>query len=216
MSRRYSHAARRARPATRRRGVRIALDILLAGALVAVLAFVVARFPESEYRQVGGSAVVSDGDSLRVGEVRIRLAGIDAPELEQICVRAGEPYPCGREAREALVRLLDGAPVSCESRHRDRYSRLLAHCTAGQVDLNRAMVEEGWAVAFGDFEDAERRAMAARRGLWSGTFDRPRDWRRMHGGLVEWEHGLMSRLGEWLAGVFGMANGPDIDQGEVK
>src|SRR5690606_17174665 len=111
------------------------LDVLLATALVGAFALVVARLPETGYRHVAGAVRVSDGDSLRMGEERIRLEGIDAPELAQTCIRAGEAYPCGREARDALARLVGDAPVECESRGRDRYGRLLARCRAQGVDL---------------------------------------------------------------------------------
>jgi hypothetical protein len=45
------------------------------------------------------------------------------------------------------------------------------------MDINRAMVESGYAVAYRkystDFVDAEERAKAARRGIWASTFELP-------------------------------------------
>ena len=44
-----------------------------------------------------GAAIAADGDSLRLGTDRIRLVGIDAPELTQVCWDAsGAEWPCGR------------------------------------------------------------------------------------------------------------------------
>lgn len=38
-----------------------------------------------------------DGDSLSVGQHEIRLFGIDAPELKQTCMRAGQSWACGSQ-----------------------------------------------------------------------------------------------------------------------
>lgn len=59
----------------------------------------------------------------------------------------------------------------------DKHDRLLAVCSIGDVELNRWMVENGWAVAYGRYRDEERMAENQRRGIWQGRFERPRDWR---------------------------------------
>ncbi len=121
-----------------------------------------------------------DGDSFRLGGHEVRLVGIDAPEGRQECDRAGRSWACGREAEAALRRLAGGREVICRVEVRDSYGRLLAVCEAGGVELNRRMVEDGWAVAHGRYEREEQVAAAARRGLWSGRFERPRAWRDRH------------------------------------
>jgi endonuclease YncB( thermonuclease family) len=92
---------------------------------------------------------VLDGDTMQIGEVRVRLWGIDAPEL---------PSPSGRQARAAMRRLVDGRPVRCEPVGRDRYGRTVARCFAGDVDLGAAMIRAGKARPYcrysGDFYDA--------------------------------------------------------------
>jgi endonuclease YncB( thermonuclease family) len=128
-------------------------------------------------RDVTGSAETIDGDSLRVGGVEIRLHGIDAPELNQTCTVGGRETPCGREARTHLRRLAASGLVTCVGSERDRYGRLLARCRVRGIDINAAMVREGMAVAFGAYAAEETEARAAYRGLWAGTFERPRDWR---------------------------------------
>lgn len=186
---------------SRRSGlVDLALTLLVLGAVA--LAGAYAPFLR-EAETLRGTARVADGDSLVLDGERIRLQGIDAPELTQTCTRAGADYPCGREAREALVRLVAGGAVSCESRQRDRYERVLATCVAGGVEVNRAMVEAGWAVAYGDYRAAEAAARQAGRGLWAGSFERPQDWRRIHGGLAEESHDWLSPLLGWLRRLFG-------------
>jgi endonuclease YncB( thermonuclease family) len=131
------------------------------------------------------------------------MRGIDAPEYTQTCRRNGADYPCGTLARQALVRLIAGKPVSCTGWQRDRYGRFLGNCAAGGKDLNRAQVEAGWAVAFGGFEHEEATARAARVGMWAGTFDRPQDWRDSHHGeVVERKHGTLSSIGDAVREIF--------------
>lgn len=130
---------------------------------------------------VAGRAEVIDGDSLRIGREEIRLKDIDAPEGRQTCTRAGSAWDCGEEARRTLQRLIGRESVSCSSVERDKHGRLLGYCEAEGRALNRAMVENGMAVAYGGFRDEERAARSARRGLWSGDFQTPREWRQERG-----------------------------------
>lgn len=189
---------------TSSRGRRLA-DLALALLVLGAVALAAAHFTRSgPARTFEGSVQVSDGDSLVMSGERIRLQGIDAPELAQLCARGGADYPCGREARNALMRMVAGRTVSCESRQRDRYDRVLARCLAGQLDVNRAMVEAGWAVSYGDYRDAETMARQAGNGLWAGSFERPQDWRQVHGGLAEDSHeAVLSFLG-WLRRLLGL------------
>src|SRR5690606_32423448 len=107
----------------------------------------------------------------------IRLYGIDAPEGRQSCVRdSGAPWPCGREAT-ALLGRLTGAAVTCEGRDEDRYGRLVATCTTGELDLAAEMVRRGMALAYRShssvYSGDEAEARAARRGMWAGQFEPP-------------------------------------------
>lgn len=152
--------------------------------LLAIGAFGMDRFA-SERRDIpdsiSGRARLVDGDSFHLGAHEVRLEGIDAPEGPQTCIRNGRSWPCGEDARSELARLIGGREIACRARKRDQHRRLLATCTAGGRDLNAAMVEQGFAVAYGRYEREEKAAAAARRGLWSGEFERPREWRRLHG-----------------------------------
>lgn len=127
---------------------------------------------------VEGQVRVIDGDSLVLDGREVRLEGIDAPEGRQECARNRVTWPCGQEARRHLIGLIATRPVRCRGTRSDQHGRLLGTCEAGGRDLNRAMVEDGFAVTFGSrYKDEEARARTARRGLWSGEFERPRDWR---------------------------------------
>lgn len=179
---------------------------------------------------VSGTADVIDGDSLTVGGRAIRLVGIDAPEFKQTCARDGASWACGEAAKDNLRALVAGETVTCRGQGVDQYARLLAVCSAGGVELNEAMVEYGWAVAYRQFSDAyvpaEVKAKSNRFGIWASTFIAPADYRqsllpkrlapsrgqnrsaanrssneRSTGCLIKGNH---SRKGEWIYHLPGM------------
>jgi endonuclease YncB( thermonuclease family) len=132
-------------------------------------------------------AHVIDGDSLEVAGEDIRLIGIDAPEGRQLCQRNGLEWRCGDDAAAALGELVNGTEIRCDVLGHDRWGRGLAVCFANALELNREMVRQGWALAFypergavpGPSYDAEQlEAEQAQRGLWSGSFIEPWEWRR--------------------------------------
>jgi endonuclease YncB( thermonuclease family) len=132
--------------------------------------------------QVEGTPRVVDGATLEIAGQRLRLHGIAVPELDQACRRAHQEYPCGRVARAALWDLIGGLEVSClpvpaAAQAADAGAAIPAICTAGGTDLNRTMVESGWALAdrrvSEDYVAGEAEAEAAGRGLWSGEFALP-------------------------------------------
>jgi len=97
---------------------------------------------------ITGSAVVVDGDTLRVGEARVRLSGIDAPELSQCCGPEGREVACGTMAANWLRARIQGRTVSCQVVDTDRYNRAVAVCRAGGEDIGGGLVTAGWATAF--------------------------------------------------------------------
>ncbi|WP_373502722.1 thermonuclease family protein [Aestuariivirga sp.] len=132
-----------------------------------------------------GTFTAIDGDSLRKGAQEFRLHAIDAPELHQTCTSsAGRDYPCGREARDALRKLVKNKPLDCRIIETDRYGRLVAQCRAETLDINGELVRLGWAIAYRqhgrDYVDEEAEAKEARHGIWQGAFDIPEAWRRTH------------------------------------
>lgn len=120
---------------------------------------------------------VVDGDSLESDGERLRLWGIDAPELQQTCDRAGRVWPCGRESRNALRTLAREGRFSCVTTGIDKYDRWLVECDLNGRSVNETLVREGWAIAYGGFDRAEAEARNAERGIWSGNFERPSGWR---------------------------------------
>ncbi|MEO3387424.1 thermonuclease family protein [Mesorhizobium sp. CAU 1741] len=165
-------------------------------AIIAAMALLAARAPWEREETVQGAASVVDGDTILLLGTRVRLSEIDAPEIAQTCMDpSGLAYACGERARSALIELIGGRQVTCAGRGLDRYGRLLGRCSAGATDLNRAMVEAGWAVAYGDFNDAQAVARQESRGLWAGIFDQPQEWRRLHGAIDDGDdRGFFARL----------------------
>lgn len=122
-----------------------------------------------------------DGDSLYVGETEVRLFGIDAPEWDQECSRAGRSWQCGQEAAAELSKLVSGKQIRCLKVDVDEHGRTVAQCMAGSIDVNRTMVALGYAVAYRRYStayvSAEDSAKASKRGLWSGKFEMPSQYR---------------------------------------
>ena len=126
---------------------------------------------------------VTDGDSLRSGELRIRLHGMDAPEIRQSCTKGGVSYACGLAAQAYLETMLaSSGEVRCEHLDTDRYQRLIMRCYHRGIDIAAAMVRAGWAVAYRrysyDYVADEQAARDDKIGLWEGTFQTPEAWRR--------------------------------------
>ena len=115
-------------------------------------------------RPFAGKAFVIDGDTLHVGKARVRLFGIDAPELTQ----AG-----GWRARSHLIALAGGREVAVEPVAVDVYGRIVARVWLNQIDLSGRMVRDGFARGIDawcvDYAAAEFEARRHARGLWAST-----------------------------------------------
>lgn len=135
---------------------------------------------------VSGAATVIDGDSLIIQNVHVRLWGVDAPETEQTCTDAEDRrYNCGLLASDVMTEETAGATVSCYRVATDQYGRMVGVCNSRGRDLGEVMVRRGFAVDYayfsgGKYRGAELEARTERRGLWSGKFQNPRDWRKEH------------------------------------
>lgn len=134
---------------------------------------------------IAGKASVIDGDTIAIGRTRIRLHGIDAPEMDQECqAKRGKTYKCGVVARKVLSDLLKGRIVKCKGNERDAYGRLIAKCFVKQLDVGEQMVLIGRALAYRkystDYVRSENAAKSMREGMWRGKFIPPWEWRREH------------------------------------
>lgn len=116
---------------------------------------------------------IHDGDTLMLeflngdrkgNREKIRLYGIDAPELSQ---------PYGRASKNHLIKLLRSEDIEFKYISRDQYGRLLGIIFIGGKDINIQMVDDGYAWVFNRFSKnkklntALRDAQQQRRGLWN-------------------------------------------------
>lgn len=152
------------------------------GCLAAAL-LTFAPLPAEAKDLVQGYPRVVDGDTLDFSGTRVRLFGIDAPETKQSCKAGkGGEYLCGEKSKEALLSKVGKGKVECEQKNRDKYGRVVGVCSLNGEDLNGWMVEQGFAVAYRQYSKnyvpLEDAAKAAKRGIWSGTFEVPEQWRR--------------------------------------
>ncbi|MGE0533291.1 MAG: thermonuclease family protein [Hyphomonadaceae bacterium] len=146
---------------------------------------------QTVYSTYADAEDVYDGDTLWMGEVSVRLAGIDAPELDQTCRNGSAQTQCGAEAKRRLGTLVAGALLTCQRigddgrRTDEPFARPLVHCDAVRgnaiVDLAQEMTSEGYAIALdeGDrnYRTTARVALEERRGLMSSCSLRPDVWR---------------------------------------
>ncbi|MFN3814797.1 thermonuclease family protein [Brevundimonas sp.] len=139
---------------------------------------IAAELETTRQADISGHARIVDGDGLEIGGQRIRLHGIDAFEMRQMC----GANACGQASANALRHLVGGRPVDCVEMDRDRYGRSVAVCRAGGQDLGAAMVRQGHAVAYTRYSHRYvPEELAARRdnaGAWAHGFTPPEAWRR--------------------------------------
>ncbi len=92
--------------------------------------------------------VAIDGDTLRCGGERIRLLGIDAPEMPGHCRRARRCVPGDPFASKAALAAMLRGPAIIQRSGRDRYGRTLARVRVNGIDLSAAQIRTGMAVVY--------------------------------------------------------------------
>lgn len=131
---------------------------------------------------ITGVPKIRHGDQVQIGNVRIRLGGIDAPSSDQLCLNTkGERWTCGIAARDELIKHAGNRSWTCHVRSIDRRGRTVARCEADGQDIQKWLVANGWALAYTrashDYEADEKAAREAKAGMWQGAFIAPWDWR---------------------------------------
>ena len=125
---------------------------------------------------------VTDGDTIRIGEERIRFSGIDAPEMKQTCIYQEIEFNCGEFSKNLLIEKIADQEVSCIRESKDQYGRTLAECFVGKESLSSYLVREGYAFAYRKYSDKfiadEEYAQSKGNGMWSMEFLFPWDYRR--------------------------------------
>lgn len=170
----------------------INVSLTLIPALPAALTAAVASATPAGAAQPGfsGRVKVVDGDTFDVGDVRVRLFGVDAPEQGQTCrVPRGASWNCGAWVTDEVRARYQGRRVHCERLDTDRYGRAVARCSLGGADIGRQLVTEGLAFAYRDYsldyDLDEKRAAVRGVGLHGAQVQRPSDFRAETGRLAQ-------------------------------
>ena len=71
---------------------------------------------------------VVDGDTIKLGDVKIRFSGIDAPEINQTCVASEGKVACGKISKDILIAKVTNNKISCTDEGKDVYGRVLGEC----------------------------------------------------------------------------------------
>jgi len=131
---------------------------------------------------ITGPAKVREGGTVLIGNSRVRLFGIDAPSVDQLCLNTtGERWTCGLAARDELAKHVGNKAWTCHVQRTDRRGRQVAHCEVEGEDIQKWMVANGWALSYvrysHDYDADEKAAREAKAGMWQGAFIAPWDWR---------------------------------------
>ena len=161
--------------------------------LIFIITFFLAQTLNST--EIYGVPKIIDGDTVHINNKKIRLEGIDAPEIKQKCKKSflkisaiigfefNKNYSCGVIAKKKLIDKVDNSKIKCISSSKDRYKRFLATCYKDKINLNKWMVRNGNAVAYKryskDYVRDEAYAKENKLGVWKGTFIMPEKWRKL-------------------------------------
>ena len=125
--------------------------------------------------------IVIDGDTIRLGDVKIRFSGIDAPEINQTCVASEGKVACGKISRDLLIEKVTNNKISCTDEGKDFYGRVLGECFVNGESLSAYLVREGFAFAYRKYSNKyiedEEYAKFNKLGMWSMEFQYPWDYR---------------------------------------
>ncbi len=128
-----------------------------------------ARQSQPQFSLRGRVVGISDGDTLTLltqnrQQVKIRLHGIDAPELSQAW---------GQRAKQALSSLTFRQLVSVQETDQDQYGRIVGIVYRNQLSINEALIVSGHAWVYREYNKNKRwntletEARKKRRGLWN-------------------------------------------------
>ncbi|KAF7035207.1 hypothetical protein CFC21_046123 [Triticum aestivum] len=127
---------------------------------------------DAGYRQVPGLT----GEQVLAKKYRVRLRGIDAPE---------NSMPYGREAKEELVKLVQGRTLKISIYDTDRYGRLVGDVDCNGVFVQEHMLKKGLTWHYTAYDQRpelaewEKQAQAGGLGLWAlPNPEKPWEWRK--------------------------------------
>ena len=143
---------------------------------------------DPSHRFIIGKPKVTDGDTIKINNKKIRFSGIDAPEnyfygKKQTCILNNVKILCGKLSKEKLVEKIGDQIVNCKiEKNKDQYSRLIGECFTNSESLSVFMVKNGYAFDYPKYSDGKFRkyeiyAKKLSLGLWQMQFEYPWIWR---------------------------------------
>ena len=159
--------------------------------LIAII-FLSFTFPvfAGQFRVIG----VYDGDSIRATghdiDIKVRLVGIDAPELKREKHKPGQPF--GQKAKKFLTRMVLNKQVFIKGYGLGPYNRILAVVYVDRKNINLELIKAGLAEVYrgksprgldlSPYLTAEAQAKSQRRGMWSlgDRYISPKAWRKLN------------------------------------
>ncbi len=145
--------------------------------------FVFICWPLIASADVVGRIAVLDGDTIRVGDTKVRLHGVDAPELDQQCDTPSQTgFACGVWVKEQLAAKFGQRRATCTAIDKDKYGRVVAKCHVSGQDIGAWLVSNGLAFAYRryslDYDLDEKAAFALERGLHKFAIQGPEAFRK--------------------------------------
>ena len=143
----------------------------------------------SNLKIISGKAVITDGDTVKINNKKIRFSGIDAPESyffgkKQICTFNKVDIFCGILSKDKLFEKIGNRSIDCKiEKNKDQFNRLLGECFLDNESLSVYMVKNGYAFDYpkyskGKFSAYEKYAKNLSLGLWQMKFEYPWIWRK--------------------------------------
>jgi len=131
---------------------------------------------------------ISDGDTIKINEKKIRFSGIDAPESyykgkKQTCKLDEKEIFCGEISKTKLIEKIGNNSVDCIlEKNKDKYKRSIGECFIKGESLSVYMVRNGYALDWplyskGKFSKDQEFAKENNLGIWAMKFDYPWVWR---------------------------------------
>jgi len=136
----------------------------------------------SKLPDIVGRGRAITGDTIRIKGQYIQLAGIESPEITQVCRdRRKRSWRCGQRARSTLRQLIRRRKIVCQDVSKTKSGRFQASCLVGKTGLAEQMIRRGYAFATGsvfrNFAEVEDTARRAGLGIWKGDVQRPSEFR---------------------------------------
>lgn len=135
-----------------------AIGIVGLAGLLATTADLGADDARSGAVRTAAACTATDGDTIRCGDERIRLNGIDAPELAGHCRQGRNCAPGDPAASKAHLAALLTGPATIQPLKLDRYGRTVAMVRVGPIDLSCAQLKAAQAVYRPEWDEGRRLA----------------------------------------------------------